>query len=94
MLSEKDPNKVQQVVRVYNEFLDKNPKDHRKVPEACYSLAECYLKLNDLKEAQVWYEKGLIAELPENRLPGLASVSDLPSKMIMSMMFSPGMRKK
>jgi hypothetical protein len=45
--------------KAYKAFWDKNPRDHRKVPEALHSIAECYLRLKEDREAEVWYKKGL-----------------------------------
>ncbi|CAF3648778.1 unnamed protein product, partial [Rotaria sordida] len=54
-----------EAVEVYKSFLAVAPKDHRKVPDAYYSMAMCYLALkthDGLDVAKKMYEQGKEAE--------------------------------
>jgi tetratricopeptide (TPR) repeat protein len=57
---------LNEVVVAYNRFLKRTPVDHRKVPEAYYAAASCYLAntglANHFELAKTYYEKGIEAE--------------------------------
>lgn len=62
------------IVKAYQIFLDSNPPDHRKAPEAFYSIALCYLVIKDFSTARVYWEKANDSEL--DRLPCFRPVED------------------
>jgi len=62
------------VVKAYQIFLDSNQPDHRKVPEALYSIALCYLVIEDFSTARVYWEKANNSEL--DRLPCFRPVEE------------------
>ena len=66
--------------------------DHRKYPEACYSLAYIYCFSGEISKAKTYYEKGLQAEDPKIRLPCFKPVEqDFPLKMTARMLiYAPG----
>lgn len=52
----------------YKRFINKAPKDHRKIPEAYYGIATHYIMLNhNIKKVKEYYKLGIIAE--QNQLP-------------------------
>jgi len=81
---EKKKNKKYGVyaVEAYLKFMSSNPRNHRKFPEACYSLAQIYVFWGDITNAKLYYQKGLEAEDPSIRLPCFAPVDDdFPGKI-------------
>jgi len=62
------------IVEAYKIFLDSNPPDHRKVPEALFSMALCYLGNKDYSTARVYWEKANDSVL--DRLPCFEPVGD------------------
>ena len=74
-------------VEAYLKFISSNPRDHRKVPEACFSLAQIYAHWGEIAKAKIYYQKGLEAEDPGIRLPCFEPVKDdFSGKMVTKLM--------
>ncbi len=67
---------LEKVVSAYKVFLEKNPSDHRKVPEAFYCIAESKIFLHEEEEAFSYYARGQAAEDVSVRLPNLEPIED------------------
>jgi len=80
--AEEDRQHTERVIEAYNLFLSKNPKDHRKVPEALYSLSSKYLNSDRHSKAREFYHKALDAEEPENRLPCFPEVTIITKNLL------------
>jgi len=78
-----DPNEdPERVIEAYNRFLTKNPKDHRKVPEALYCISSRYLRMGKNRKAKEFFEKAVLSEMPDNRLPCFGRVT-IPTKAML-----------
>ena len=83
------------VAEAYFKFLKSNPEDHRKFPEALYSLAHIYFVSGEVNKAKAFFLKGLQAEDPKIRLPCLKPVEhDFPLKTITRIMINASEGKK
>lgn len=52
--------KQKESIKYYNMFIDKAPKDHRKIPESYYAIGVCYSLLleYDIKRLKEYYKMG------------------------------------
>ncbi|CAF1228928.1 unnamed protein product [Adineta steineri] len=76
-------------IEAYDTFLKSAPLDHRKVPEAYYAVASCYIAHtaihNHVEIAEKYYEKGIEAE--KQQLPCFLPYES-NNKSLVSMFFS------
>jgi len=78
---------AKEVIAAYQAFLQAVPGDHRKVPEAHYSLGSEYFRSGDRKQAKLHFDLGRAAEDPSVRLPCFGPVEDFPPKLYLSLAF-------
>ena len=83
-----DARRSEDVIAAYQEYLDRAPKDDRKVPEAHYCLgSECHTA-GDVDRARKHFLLGCQAEDPTIRLPCFLPVEDFPPKFHLSLVFN------
>lgn len=54
--------KIDEAIGCYRKYLELNPDDDRKVPEAYYSMALLYARKNDLKSVKMCWDRAIEAE--------------------------------
>lgn len=79
--------KINEAFDCYQEYLNKNPIDDQKVPEAYYAMAYLFLLKNDMEKCRCYWEKANVAN--ETRLPCFDSVeNDFSPKRVVSLIMN------
>jgi tetratricopeptide (TPR) repeat protein len=65
-------NDEYKTIKCYQKYLEMNPPDDKKVPEAYYSIAYLYLLKNDIENTKLFWGKAIESE--KNRLECFAAV--------------------
>ncbi len=81
----KKNSEIGKVIKAYQLFLDSNPLDHRKVPEAYYSIALMYLVNQEIELARTYWQKANQAS--KDRLPCFDPNKDFPPKKSLDLCF-------
>jgi tetratricopeptide (TPR) repeat protein len=73
LIDERMPkSQIKKAIAIYEEYLEKSPKDDRKVVESLYSIGDYYSTMNDDRTAKVYWKRAQEAE--KKRLPVLEPV--------------------